>query len=334
MLCLQPTGAAQPALPPDIAWVVTEAAQFPPDQIDALRKGNVIVNASTSGDDLEAAVIAVVRIASTKQQTADYFKQVTAYEDGEVTLRHVKFSRPPIAADLSRLTLDDDERAELRSCKPGACDVRIGAAGARDVQSAIDWRAPDAAARADAWVRQRVLAYVSDYLARGDAALITYGDKAKPVSLQQEWRGMLSNSPALTAYAPALQRHLTDFPSAGLPGAQDELYWDRQHLSGLKTILGVTHMVTWADAARPDRIFIAQKQIYASHYFYGSLAVTMVLQDPADANPPASYIVYVNRARGDLLKGGFGGLRKRLAEQTVTSAAKDMLTQMKQALER
>jgi hypothetical protein len=322
------------ALPADITWILTDAAQFPDDRVQALQRGEVISRAWTSEGDLEAAVIAAVRIAASKELTASYFKQIVDFEDGQVTLQHARFSEPPRAGDVARLKLDADERSDLRACRPGDCDVRIGTAGARDVGAAVDWSAPDAAARADTWVRERVLAYVADYLARGDAALVTYDDKSKEVPLKREWAGIVANSPALKAYAPDLQRYLTEFPKITLRGARDELYWDRQQFTGLRPILGVTHMVTWTDPVRQDRILIAQKQIYASHYFYGGLAVPLVLQDPKDVNPPATYVVYVNRSRGDLLKGGFGGLRRRIAEQAVTSSAEDLLSRMKQMLER
>jgi hypothetical protein len=93
-------------------------------------------------------------------------------------------------------------------------------------------------------------------------------------------------------------------------------------------------MVTWRDPQRPDRALVAQKQIYASHYFYGSLAVTLFLQDSREAAAPMTYLIYVNRSRGDLLKGGFGGLRQRLAEQMVKDSASQMLGAIKTALER
>ena len=78
---------------------------------------------------------------------------------------------------------------------------------------------------------------------------------------------------------------------------------------------------------------VAQKQIYASHYFDGSLAVTLLLQDPKDVDPPITYVVYFNRSRGDLLKGGFGGIKRRVAEEAASSAAQDTLGAMKRALE-
>jgi len=326
-------GGGQSGLPPDISWILKEAAQFPDDRLQAVQRGEVISRTSTSERDTEAAVIAAVRIKAAKELTASYFRQIVDYEDGETTLRHVNFSQPPRLSDLARLSLDDDDRRDLRECRPGDCSVRIGAAGAREIGSAVDWKSPDAAAQADAWARNRLLAYVINYLANGDSALVTYNDKSKEVPLHREWTAIVTNSPALKAYAPALQQYLTQFPKAVLRGVRDEVFWDVQKLSSLRPILGVTHIMTWTDPAHPDRIIIAQKQIYASHYFYGGLSVTVVLQDP-NSNPPATYVVYFNRSRGDLLKGGFGGLRRRVAEQAVASAAEDLLGSMKAQLEK
>ena len=132
-----------------------------------------------------------------------------------------------------------------------------------------------------------MLAYLSGYLERGDAALITYDDQSKPVKQADEWRGIIRNSRILDVYAPPLTRHLTEFPRASVPGMTDEFYWDRQHYASLKPILGLTHMVTWRDPKRPDRVVVAQKQLYSSHYFFGSLAVTIFLQDPQARRRPS-----------------------------------------------
>jgi hypothetical protein len=333
-LLLGPASGEQAGLPPDVSWILKDAAQFSDDRLQAVQRGEVISRTTASEGDAEAAVVAAVRINAAKELTASYFRQIVDFEDGQVTLRHVNFGQPPRLSDLTRLSLDDDDRRDLRECRPGNCNVRIGSAGAREIGSAVDWNGPDAAAQADAWARNRLLAYVTAYLAKGDSALVTYNDKSNEVPLQREWAGIVANSPALKAYAPALQQYLTQFPKVVLRGVRDEVFWDRQQLTGLRPILGVTHIMTWTDPARPDRIVIAQKQIYASHYFYGGLSVTLILQDPKDTNPPATYVVYFNRSRGDLLKGGFGGIRRRLAEQAVTSSAEDLLGRMKQQLEK
>jgi hypothetical protein len=325
---------AQPApLPADLNWLLQQGALFTPEQVAELNAGKVIARTDVSRDDREAAATAIVRIAAPMERVVAYFHQLLSYEDGEVTLAFGTFSRPPAAADLARLKLDADDVNDLQSCRPGRCNVRMGGASMTDVRSAVDWKAPDAADRASDWARSRMLAYVSSYLDSGDAALITYDDQSKPVKLADEWRGIIRNSPILAVYAPALPRYLTEFPKASVPGMTDELYWDKQHYTSLKPILGVTHMVTWRDPQRADRIVVAQKQLYASHYFFGSLATTVFLEDRANAAAPVTYVVYANRSRGDLMSGGFGGLKQRVAESAVKKSAEDILGRMKQALE-
>ena len=325
--------AAQPgALPADVNWMVQQAGGFPPDQIAALNAGKVISRTDVSRDDREAAAVAIVRIAAPRERVVDYFRQLVTYVDGEVTLQFGIVSRPPKSADLTSLTLDSDDLDALRSCRPGRCDVRLGGASIAEARTAVDWNAPTATDRANEWARSKVLAYLSGYLERGDAALITYDDQSKPVALADEWRGIIRNSPILAVYAPPLPRYLTEFPRASVPGMTDEFYWDRQHYAGLKPILGLTHMVTWRDAQRPDRVVVAQKQLYSSHYFFGSLATTIFLQAP-ESTSPVTYVVYANRSRGDLMSGGFGGLKQRVAEGIVKRAAEDTLGRMKQALE-
>jgi hypothetical protein len=325
--------AQTPALPPDIEWAMQNGG-FSAADVASLQGGQVITRTQTDSEQLEAVVMSAVRIRTTKEQAVSYFHQLVSYEDGSVTLRYGTFANPPKEADIARLTLDSDDVGDLRSCRPKNCGVRMGAAGASALGSAIDWSAPDVTERASVWARQRLTAYASAYLKQGDAALVVYDDQSQPVKLQDMWKGIVERSPAIAMYAPPLQRHLTGFPEVTLPGGTDELYWDQQHLTSLKTITGITHMVTWRDPQRSDRALVAQKQIYTSHYFYGSLAVTLFLQDTREAASPTTYLVYVNRARGDLLKGGFGGLRQRVAEQMVKDSASQMLGAIKTALER
>ena len=320
------------ALPVDVTWALSDAAQFSTEQLAALRRGQVIAKAETSSSDFEAWAVAAVRIATPKARAVDYFHQLLSYEDGQVTLQFGKVSNPPQTADFDRLTIDSDDFNALRSCRPGRCDVRVGAAATGMLASAIDWRAPDAAERLNAWARGQLTTYVAAYLARGDDALVAYDDRSELVQLRDMWRMILTNSPALAAYAPAMVSYLTDYPRKTLPGLTEQIYWDKEHMTGLKPIVFVTHLTTWTDPQRPDRTLVAQKQLYASHYFYGMLAVTGFFED-AGANPPATYLVYFNRSRGDLLKGGFGGVKRRVAEQAAKQSAEQLLGSMKRALE-
>jgi hypothetical protein len=310
------------------------AGGFSASEVARFEAGEVIARLTPGGNQQEVAVLAAVRIRSDKESTRSYFNQFISFEDGEVTLQFGRFSQPPVVADVSRLTLDSDDVDSLRTCRPRACDIRIGAAGMAEFQRVVNWTAPDASARVNQLARERITSYVADYLARGNDALITYDDRAQPVSLASQWHGILANTKHFGHYAPALESYLDKFPRVSLPGASDVIYWAKENYGLPKAVVHVTHLVTWRDPSRPDRLLIAQKQIYASHYYDGSLAVSAILDAPAVNGRPASDLLYFSRGRGDLLKGGFGGLRQRVTRDQAKKAAVQTLTTIRDALER
>ncbi len=181
--------------------------------------------------------------------------------------------------------------------------------------------------------RRRLVDYVAGYMTKGNAALVTYNDKSAPVSMKEQWQGLLRNSPNIMTYAPALARYLDGYPTATLPGSSDLIYWAKEVYAG-NPVVHADHMVRWQDPQRPDRITIAQKQIYASHYYNGSLAITTILDTTAPGAAASSAVIYFNRSRGDLLKGGIAGIKRRVAEGQAKKAAEDTLAAMKSALEK
>jgi len=167
----------------------------------------------------------------------------------------------------------------------------------------------------------------------GDDALVTYNDRAQPVSLRQQWQEILAASPYFQQYSGALRNYLVQYPRAPLAGAKNVLYWVKEDYTGLAPVVSVVHGVIYEDPARPDRTVVAQKQLYASHYYDGSLAVALAAS-ATEGSTPVTYLIYANRSRGDLLKGGFGGLRRTVARSQAKSAAEQTLGTIKTVLER
>src|SRR5206468_1497748 len=124
-------------------------------------------------------------------------------------------------------------------------------------------------------------------------------------------------------YAPALKDYLLNFPQARLTGGEDVFYWVEEDF-GLKPTISIVHSVVYHPAEEPGRLTIAQKQIYASHYYDGSLALANLYELTAEGRP-ATLVVYANRSRGDLLKGGFGGIKRKIARSQARTAAIDTL---------
>lgn len=48
---------------------------------------------------------------------------------------------------------------------------------------------------------------------------------------------------------------------------------------------------------------------------------------------PITYLGYANRSRGDLLRGGFGGVKRNVAQSQARKAAQETLATIKSQLE-
>lgn len=293
--------------------------------------GEVLAQAGTPDREDEVVASGAVKIRASLQQVAGYYGQMIAYVDGKVTQAFGRFSSPPALADVEGLSLDAAEVEELKSCRPRDCDLRIGGATLAQLRAAVNWSAPDPVAEVNRYLRQAAVAYVADYQKRGDAALITYDDRSRPVSLREQWAGILANAKQLRQYAPELADYAAGYPSRTLTGTRDVFYWSKENF-GLKPIISVVHGIIYQPADKPDRLFAVQKQLYASHYYDGSLAIGTILA-ATENGAPVSYLIYANRSRGDLLKGGFGGLKRSVARKQAESATRETLGAIKRMLE-
>ena len=115
-------------------------------------------------------------------------------------------------------------------------------------------------------------------------------------------------------------------------GARDVIYWVKEDY-GFKPVLSIVHGVVYQPPARADRAYVVQKQIYANHYFDGSLALATALS-ATEQGAPVTYLVYVNRSRGDMLRGGLGGLKRNAAQSQARKAAQETLGTIKSQLEK
>ncbi len=303
---------------------------FTGDDIAAFDAGNVVARAVIEGSQ-EIAVSAAVKVRTPRDRVLDYYGQMISYVDGSATLAFGRFGTPPAASDVKDLAFDRDEIADLRSCRPGKCDTKLGGASIGALQKSVDWNGDDVIDRVNAFVRKSAVDYVAAYQARGDAALATYDDRARPVSLQEQWRGIVGNTAHFHEYAPELKAYLEQYPRGRLNGGRDVFYWVKENY-GFKPVISFVHGVIYQPPSRTDRTFVVQKQIYASHYYEGSLAVATVLSF-TENGAPATCLVYANRSRGDVLRGGFGGLKRNMAESQARKAAQQTLSTIKSQLE-
>jgi hypothetical protein len=274
-------------------------------QVAEIDAGRVVTRQLPSADKPEMAAFGAVRVAAKKDAYLDRLRDVARFRNGPSTIQIGRFHTPPVIADLDGLTLEDGDFDAARKCKPGDCDLKLARSALDRIQKEMDWKAPDARARATQLMKQMLVEYVSAYLRGGTAEMATYVDNASPLETAAEFRKVMGASPYLVQYGPALQRYLEDYPKGALAGAEDVFYWTKDKF-GPKPTIAIYHLTIWRDPADPTRAAVASKQIYASHYFQAGLDLAALVDAPAP--PGGFYLVDLYRARIDPPTGMLSGV--------------------------
>jgi len=204
--------------------------------------------------------------------------------------------------------------------------VRLPARDITRFQTDIDWRSPDANARAATLFKAMLFDHVHAYWTGGAGRIEAYEDDERPIRPAQEFAGILDRSGFLRDLVPALPTHLREFPRTPAPGAEDFLYWSKERF-GIAPFITVTH-VTIAKTPSGAAV-ITSKDVYSSRYFDSSLGTTIA----ADQGGGQFLLVYVNRSRANALKGPFSGLRRSLVERRAKGSLDTELRQVRARLE-
>ena len=303
--------AQQSDIDSDARAVLTTTLRFSDGDLADLRRGQTVNHGLPSHAPNEIAVVGAVRIPAPKTAFFARVRDIARFKSGPDVLQLGRFSNPPALEDLAALTIDQDD-FDVRSCRVGDCGVRLPAADIERIAREIDPQAPDAQPRGAALFKQILLERVKAYLAGADRAL-QYDDGRKPIRPRDELEGIMAGMPEITALMPA---------------AVDEefLYWSKEKF-GLAPFITVTH-VTIACRSTVTCLMIT-RDVYSSRYLDASLALAIA----TDAgSPEAFYLVYDNRSRAGALQGGFGGLRRSLAERRARGGLEESLKTIKRQL--
>src|SRR6185437_2027423 len=323
LVCLGAGSALAQASMADLQQALREKAAFNEHDFAALQLNQPVVRLVPATDKREVAVTGLVNINASAEEFLRSYRDSMMRKNNNAILEIGSFGNEPALADLDGLTLEPGDIDDLKECVVGDCQIKLSAPMIERFQKEIDWDAPDYQLRVTNLFKQMLVAYVKDYRARGETALIEYNDKTDSVSLAAEQR-------ALTSAAGYVSSFLTDTKS-GLQLLQETLVWSKIKF-GLKPVISVNHISIYkrnSDAG--PQVLIASKQIYANHYFNAFLALTAFVNVPGTTN--ASYLVYENRSRADGLEGPFGKLKRGVVEKKALEGLRGIIAQSKASLE-
>ncbi len=303
------------------------------DQIAEIRAGKAVARILDSRTPDEVFVFGAVYVRSTPEDYLRLASDVDSLRKLPNYLAIHKFSDPPRLSDLDGLTLDQEDIQQLKTCKPGYCEVQLPSDAMEAFQQSVDWSSPDVANQVNPLAKEMMLEALSRYEQGGNAALGTYRDKNHPAAVAETFRSLLSRSKALPVYLPDLERYLLDYPNAQSENIKSEYYWEKVNF-GLKPTIRVIQAIIYRGASATDPAYaVALKQLYASHYFETALDITVCVRDDQNQKRPGIYLITLKGSQQAGLTGLKGSIVRKVAVDKTRSSLEKALAAIKQKLE-
>ena len=307
-----------------------EFAGLNEEQIAAIRSGKVVAKVVESPTPDEVYVFGSVYVEATPQSYLKLASDIDALRKLPGYLAIASFSDPPQPSDLEGFTLDKQDISELKNCKPGHCQLQLPIEAMEDFQQSINWSAPDVADQVNRLARRLALQALLEYMRGGNAALGAYRDKKHPVALAETFASLIGPFKALPVYLPELNEYLLEYPRAKLDTLQAGFYWENVNF-GLKPTFRIVQKIVYRGAIGKEPVYaVAEKQIYASHYFESALDLTVCVKD---AQRPGFYIITVKGSTQAGLTGLKGSIVRKVAVDKTRSSLERVLVTIKQKLE-
>ena len=312
-LCTGASGANATASPRDLLRTI---GQFSEADLHAVERGESVARVLET-DTREIAVVGAVRIAGTPEALLGRYRDLQHLKRGSVVVDVSRFSPTPTASDLRSLPLDE-RSLDLRTCRPGDCQVRLSADDVARFHREVDWHSTDWRMQSASVWREVLSSRAAGYLAHGRRALPAYVNKAEALNVADELTQLVRGYRFVAPYSPEFYAYLQEFGPRAPAGAEHALYWTKEDF-GIRQIVRISHQVVYRTSTPVAASFIATNQVYADHYLDAALGLVIAIRARADDD--SFYMISVNRARTRSLSG----ILRRLARSTVQARSREAM---------
>ena len=178
-----------------------------------------------------------------------------------------------------------------------------------------------------------MLEILQGYIAGGNAALGAYRDYSNSLPISEQFESLLSRHDFLRAYFPDMNQFLLEYPHAALSDSESMFYWEKVDF-GMKPTLRLNHAITYRASGPLGSVqILAVKQLYASHYFQVALDLSATLTDRTHPDQAGFFLVTVKASRQEGMSGLLGSILRKVIVSKTKSAEKQILAEIKMALE-
>jgi hypothetical protein len=303
------------------------------DQIAAIRSGQAVAKTMPSRTPAEVLLFGAVYIHVIPETYFQFARNFDRLRKVPGYLALGVFTDPPQISDLQSFTFDSDDIKDLKSCKPGDCQVQMPATSIEELHRSINWSAPDVDEQVNPLLQKTALERLLAYQREGNEALGVYNDKRDPTAVPEQFAYLLSYGKALPEHAPDFYRYLLHYPHGKPANYEETFYWEKVKF-GLKPTLRIVHMVTLrGSSADPIACAIAQKQLYSSHYFQTALDLSICVRGSEDAKQPGFFLIKAMGSEQAGLTGPKGSMVRKVAVGRSVSNLRNALTTIRDTLE-
>ena len=318
---------------PDLESFFRQNIGLTKEQLAAVRGGEAITKVLRSRTPAEVFLFGAVYINAAPERYVEYNRDLERLRKLPGYLALGVFGKPPQLSDLKGFVFDGDDVQALKNCKAGDCLIQMPAGSMDEIRRSVHWSSASASDEVNQFLQKTALERVSAYKRQGNSALGVYNDKHDPTEVGNAFAYMLSYSQVLPELLPGFYSYLLSYPENPPANVDDTLYWERVKFGLKPTLRVVQKFIMRANPDDPVACVVAEKQLYASHYFETALDLSFCVRD---TTRPSSgfYLITLMGSEQAGLTGPKGAIVRKVAVGRSVSNLHDALASIRETLEK
>lgn len=236
-------------------------------------------------------------------------------------------------SDLAGLMIDDSDLYALTKSEVKDSEIKLSQseiARFQEIRATASRLTPQLKARLTTEFKKMLVERVRNYWASGAAALGVYSDKEEPVNAHEAFVALEREQAESARHCAHLYTHLQSYRENPPPDNESFIYWAKQKFGDLRPVINVIHVLIHREG---NRVYIASKQLYSTHYTEAGLSVAELIPFADGQKQPRTIVIYTVRLQVDMLGGAFGFMKKRMAQPRMVGTLKQSLSEMRVTME-
>jgi hypothetical protein len=304
-----------------------------PSEWRSLYERKTVTRSLAGGHSKEMAGFAAVIADATPEEFVKAFSSLSVFKRSETTFACGRFSARPVIEDLAGVEINDKDLYALMRARAKESDIKLtepDLARIRAIAGPTPYFSTKLKSKLAYEYKQILLDKAVAYAESGETSLDVFADQEETVSARDAFAALANFHARGAGHNPRLFSLLGQAPRNALQNTESFLYWALQKFGQMKPVISLVHVVIYREN---DRVFIASKQIYSSHYTEAGLSVAELIPFSDEKGAKRTLAAYTIRLQVDLLGGSMGFIKRRAAQPRMLETLKTGLEGLRQCAE-